>query len=100
MKRNPDAPFTAEDFKKLIAQGYRRVSNRFGIIARVDRPDWQEYQISKGNPVNADWYRRCVSKDTITIGQSRARKIPPSAFDPIGYVQPISKTGQKVTEGE
>lgn len=64
--------------KELIAQGYCRTSRKFGLISRIDREDWKEFSATKRYPIDADWYRRCVSKDTIEIGQRDGLKFPAS----------------------
>lgn len=66
---------------KMVQKGYKRVSRKFGMLARLDRSDWKEECKRKGYPVNADWYRRCVSKDVITVSQKEALLFPPSCID-------------------
>lgn len=84
--------------KELIAQGYRRTSNAFGLVSRIDRPDWKEYMASL-HPNGMDWvhaleqtpgsaedhYRRCYSKDTLELSRSVAKQIPPSGGSSVGY---------------
>jgi hypothetical protein len=75
------------DTLKYIAGGYRTVSNRHRIIARIDREDWREHMAAlhvegfpgdrQGNLARGmkwvkalgdragEHYRRCISKDTI-----------------------------------
>lgn len=76
--------YTAKQLKK---SGYRIVSRKYGIAARVDRQDWEQFCKDNGHPVNADWYRRCLSKDTITVGSGIARSLPTSCHDNTGYVE-------------
>lgn len=74
-------------------QGYRIVSRKYGIIARLDRPDWKEFLrekypnwFGKGGGFSsiselqaADYYRRIYSKDTLEIGRKALTlKIPNS----------------------
>lgn len=88
--------------EQLIAQGYRRVSRKFGIVARVDREDWREYMAEQHAPWDiqqgrkwvkllgknaADYYRRCLSNDKLEIGEGRALAIPTSGGDAIGFVK-------------
>lgn len=80
----------------LISQGYRRISNKHGIISRIDREDWVEYLLKKTNndekwikavgETLEDFYRRVYSKDKITIG-NQAKKIPSSDFCTIGFLK-------------
>jgi hypothetical protein len=84
------------DVPSLIARGYRRVSRRFGMVARVDREDWREYmaeklhktpaQINAAANIWADHYRRVYSKDVLTLPQAKALKVPASAGDSIGWI--------------
>lgn len=83
-------------------QGYRRISRKYGMISRIDRPDWKEHLAAKHSPwdpeagmkwVNgigdgmaADFYRRVHSEDVLEIGAKEALSIPTSNHDPIGYV--------------
>ena len=85
--------------KKLIAQGYRRTSRKYGLISRIDRSDWREH-MAAGHVSGMRWvkcleqpsgsadndYRRCISKDTLEISPSLSLKIPISDHDPIGFV--------------
>lgn len=78
---------TKQQIKKMIAEGYRRTSNRFGLVSRIDREDWKQYCIDNKYPVDADWYRRCLSKDTVEVGRTRGREFPPSSNDDTGYIE-------------
>ncbi len=56
--------------KLLWSLGYRQVSRRYGIISRVDVPieqmnrRLQQNQITPtGDWTDADYYRRCITKD-------------------------------------
>lgn len=82
-------------YQHHIDRGYRVTSRAWGMIARVDRPDWKEYMASKHpsgrawvkslGDTAADHYRRVYSKDRLEIKYA-AKYIPNSSFDPIGYV--------------
>jgi hypothetical protein len=88
---------------KLILQGYCRVSNRYGIISRIDRPDWKDSMAINHAPwskeqgmkwvesmslVDAeDYYRRCISIDTKELGHSMGMKFPQSAETKTGFVE-------------
>lgn len=89
------------DITTLIAQGYRRTSNKYGMVSRIDRADWvqvlaRELQRAPadfyvpGEPEPSgmwcDYYRRCLSRDTLTLPQEVARQVPTSSYDPIGYI--------------
>lgn len=88
----------------LIDAGYRRTSNAFGHVARVDREDWQEWMARKHAPwdpegegagwvssglrdgSSADFYRRIYSRDKKVLPRELARRIPSSNHDPVGFV--------------
>jgi len=36
--------------QKLIASGYRATSNRYKMVARLDRPDWREHMAIRHSP--------------------------------------------------
>ncbi len=76
---------TQRQLEALVRAGYRRTSNAHALAARVDREDWAEFCERKGYPVDADWYRRCLSKDKIELQLDDIRHIPPSSHDPVGY---------------
>lgn len=90
--------------KELIAQGYRRISNAFCHLSRVDREDWKEYMAKKHSPWSTeeglrwvellvesesatDMYRRGYSKDVIIVPQEIYKQIPGSNWDDTGYVK-------------
>ena len=80
-----DTELTAKQVKAL---GYRIISSKYRMAARVDREDWREFCEKNGHPVDADWYRRCLSKDKITLSAIIAKQLPNSGHDTTGYVQP------------
>ena len=60
---------------QLKAQGYCRISNKYGTVSRIDREDWKEFLRSKGLRADANFYRRVHSSDHADIGQSKAKKL-------------------------
>lgn len=101
----PTTTMTAEE---LIARGYRRTSNAYALVTRIDRPDWLNFmakkmrcsegrflQLSETAPPQVDgrWashYRGVYSEDEHTVDSERLRKIPSSGHDPVGYIHPIT----------
>lgn len=84
----------------LAAYGYRRVSNRYHHIARIDRPEWLQIMAKKMNRAVADflkpdgtvsgswadYYRRVYSMDCVVVGNYDIySRIPGSDHDPVGY---------------
>ena len=78
----------AHDLQK---KGYRRVSNAYCEVARIDRDDWLDVLASKMNCSRADFYNvngsgvmdkwrdqyvRYYSKDKLTVHPQILRKIP------------------------
>lgn len=75
-------PKTIDDLKDM---GYYVVSRRHRMLARIDREDWREVMAKHHSPwdVNGegmrwacmkgmgDYYRRCLSKDTIVIAPDK-----------------------------
>jgi hypothetical protein len=90
--------------EQLVAMGYRRTSRKYGMVSRIDRPDWvqvlarhlrrapADFYVPGENEVQGNWcdYYRCVlSKDTLEIGPVLALRVPTSGHDPVGYVDVI-----------
>lgn len=88
----------------LAAQGYRRISNAHGMVARIDRPDWVDvlakalhrapadfYVPGESEPAGnwRDHYRRCYSKDEQKLDRVVAKLVPTSGHDNVGYVPPF-----------
>jgi hypothetical protein len=75
--------------KRLTAMGYRRMSNRYRTVARVDREDWMlvmKTAIPAGYA--AHHYRRCYSEDVIEgVPGTAYFLVPPSTHDKTGYVE-------------
>jgi hypothetical protein len=78
-----------------LAAGYCIVS-RSGLIAtRLDREDWSQHLASKfpkpnerwlkHDRVNADYYRRCISKDKIIVPRSWLELMPNSSDGPTEF---------------
>lgn len=89
--------------KKLSAQGYAVTSRKHRMVSRIDRPDWREHMAQSACPWDAkgegmawvaalgragaaDHYRRCYSKDRITLRFSPGPKFPKSATGPEEYM--------------
>lgn len=88
---------TAEE---LTSMGYRRVSNKYGMVARIDRPDWLRYMREQhpnwaDAPVSmiADYYRRCVSVDVLTVPHEVALGVPTSCHDATGWIPGVTYSG-------
>jgi hypothetical protein len=75
----------------LYSKGYRRVSNAYCRVARIDREDWltvlaEQRRCSIAHFYNVDGsgisdqhrdhYVRCHSKDVLTVSPAISRKIP------------------------
>jgi hypothetical protein len=75
----------------LIAQGYRKVSNAFCRVAKIDRDDWVQVLATQLNCAPADFYKmdgsgisdrwrdhyvRMHSKKVLTVHPDIVRKIP------------------------
>jgi hypothetical protein len=73
--------------EELYDQGYRVISRKFGIVSRVDREDWISWLEKKRLPVDADWYRRCISKDRLEVPLNYIGLIPNSGHDIIGFMK-------------
>jgi hypothetical protein len=85
----------------LIAAGYRRTSNKYGHVSRIDRPDWlrvlaehlgrseAQFFAPRAAEPEANWkdyYRRVLSKDGLDLGPVLGRSIPTSSWDSCGYI--------------
>lgn len=56
----------------LKRQGYCVTSRRYRIASRIDREDWQSVHAS------ADFYRRCCSKDQLTVSSTILKQLKTS----------------------
>lgn len=86
--------------ERAAALGYRRISKRNKIIARIDREDWLQHMaehfgislmelIADMNEKVGhyeDYYRRNLSKDRHEVSLITSRTVPSSFEDPTGYV--------------
>lgn len=77
--------------KELYDKGYRRISNAYCQVARIDREDWLDVLARQRNCSRADFYNvdgsgignqhrdsyvRCFSKDIHIVAPAILRKIP------------------------
>ncbi|KVR21647.1 hypothetical protein WK13_34480 [Burkholderia ubonensis] len=91
---------TSLEVQRLKAQGYCRTSNKWGLLSRIDRPDWQQHMAERHCPWSAeqgmkwvrglgkdaeDQYRRVYSQDSITVPRDVAKQFPPSGGTVTGY---------------
>ena len=69
--------------KELMEMGYRVTSRKWGLVSRIDRPDWKEYMAKHHSPHSLeeglewvkllgeagaeDHYRRVYSEDTLEV---------------------------------
>lgn len=86
--------------EKAAALGYRRISKRKNIIARIDREDWLQHMaehfemsllelitdMNEKPGYYEDYYRRNLSKDRHEVSLTTSRTVPSSFEDPTGYV--------------
>lgn len=96
--------------EKMISQGYRKTSGKFGIVSRIDRADWKSFLAFEHTPWDVeqgmawveclgdqsaeDHYRRCYSPDQQELGRYMAHNFPTSGqCEPVGY---LYKEGDKV----
>jgi hypothetical protein len=89
---------TDKSVETLIAEGYFRTSNAYGLVTRIDRDDWidvlaadrpgtcrADYLIKSGpdagkpSPQWADFYRRVYSADDHTVLESEIGLFPSSS---------------------
>lgn len=76
--------------ERLAASGYRAISNKYRVVARLDRPDWREQMAAQHAPWSFDegmrWanglgdgaanhYRHCYSKDKLENVSADAYKV-------------------------
>ena len=98
--------------KRLTAMGYRRVSWRHCLLARIDRANWLDVLSAHLNRPKADfyvmehsgtedggyvmgkepagqwcdYYRRCLSEDTVHVSYAVCKLCLTSGHDPVGFV--------------
>ena len=95
---------------ELEEVGYRRISKKLMIVARIDREDWIEvlakhYDLPFNNMLKKvleqpgffeDVYRREFSRDRLYVGKITCRTIPGSVDCTVGYIE---KKSDAVPEG-
>jgi len=63
--------------RELFDRGYLGISNRYGLVARIDRPDWIEYMAGQSFRSAAEYYVRTpdgrVTNDTGMWGEHYCR---------------------------
>ena len=87
---DPDEVAAFATAGELMAKGYRKTSNAYCRVARIDREDWMQtlakrmnccvadfYNIDGSGPSNnwKDFYIRTHSKDTLTVHPSVLRRM-------------------------
>jgi hypothetical protein len=88
---------------ELMEKGYRRVSRKFGHVARVDRRDWlfvdQMLSLRSHLSGMAEHYCRVFSKDKVVLGENSltALAVPTHGFGEISG-DPIVEETWKVIE--
>lgn len=105
------ARFSIHIFKEkateLTKRGYRRISNKYGLLSRIDRPDWKHEVAKRFCPYNfkqglkrvesydvssmEDFYRRNCSEDKIEVMHEIARLVPNSSNEETGFIENIEK---------
>ena len=93
--------YQGQSAEELIALGYRRVSNKFLSVSRIDRPDWEYILAKQHSPwdvfAGLRWvrsirgsentYRRCTSEDVIDgVPIDVFKQIPLSNWETVAYV--------------
>ena len=88
--KDPDELTAMVFAKDLMLKGYRRVSNAYCRVARIDRDDWldvlaktmncsrADFMCVNGFGVKDNWrdhYIRCYSKDVLTVHPKVMRQI-------------------------
>ncbi len=84
---------TPEEVEMLMAAGFCRTSNKYGLLSRIDRPDWKAVleqnmgrDLSFGDGQWESHYRRGYSNDQVEIGSENARRFESSDWNKIGYI--------------
>lgn len=88
---NPEKLVAIVFAKTLADQGYRRISNAYCRVARIDREDWLDVLAEQRRCSRADFYNvdgsgignqhrdhyiRCFSKDVLTVAPEILRLVP------------------------
>jgi len=81
--------------EELISRGYRRTSNKYRTVSRVDDRRWPEMirnvnaSMLLDRDRGADYFRRCLSKDKIeNVPEEVFKQIPLSNHDSTGFIDP------------
>ncbi len=82
VKERPAVTLTVDQAK---AAGYAIVSRSGRLAARLDRPDWRQAMHDKRYKPDADFYRRCISKDCVIVPESWLKKLPNSGIGPMEF---------------
>lgn len=95
----------ADNYLDLIASGYCRTSNRHRIVSRIDTAQWRDELAMAQSPWDpdeshgagydrgaADTYRRCHTKDRITIQDEELFKKFPGSDDGPTIYMPLTVT--------
>ncbi len=103
-KKYYEAKYFQEQREKaleLVNQGYSRVSRNYCHLSRIDRPDWRNHMAQDHAPWDwrgeglswtnsiadaQDFYRRCLSKDVITVEEAISKMVPTSCWDSCGFI--------------
>ena len=86
--------------KQLENQGYRIVSRSGRQAARIDREDWEDFMLIENGFINADFYRRCHSKDVIIISHKVLRTMKNSQHSTVGFKPLLKNHEHKNTSGK
>jgi len=83
---------TVEQINEWMDRGYRRVSNKRGTVARIDRPDWEKVEgMDEAQDLDEvgkeHFYRRAFSQDRVQLDRDTARKFHNSLWAQTGYVK-------------
>jgi hypothetical protein len=84
----------AAEFLRCL--GYRRISGKHRLLARIDRPEWQallqaHLRRCSFDTGDEDWYRRVLSKDQIEVPREVYRLSVASNADRTGWIDPNPK---------
>lgn len=80
---------------ELMKSGYRRISNKTGTVARIDKANWRELVLTLPpeeamRHTNAeDCYRKMLSEDTLILGREFGRMVDSSTWTTTSF-QPIT----------
>ena len=83
--------------EQAMSSGYCITSRAHLMASRIDREDWKTHMSLKRLPSDPGWadrigrhagdhYRRCYSKDTITVPAGWLKKLPNSGDGPNEFI--------------